>query len=45
MKIAPEDLESLRYAKSLLEYPSLAAKIAGVIGKPIEIGLTMLPGD
>jgi len=45
MKIAPEDLESLRYAKSLLEYPSLAAKIAGVIGKPIEIGITMLPAD
>lgn len=45
MTISPEDLESLRYAKSLLEHPSLAAKIAGIIGKPIEIGITMLPAD
>jgi len=38
-----EDLDDLRHAKRLLENPSLAARIAGVIGTPIEIGMGLLP--
>lgn len=45
MSISAEDLEALRHAKALLENPSLAAKIAGAIGKPIEIGITLLPAN
>lgn len=37
------DLAELRYAKSLLENPGLAARISNVIGTPIEKGLSMLP--
>jgi len=43
MSMSQEDRETLRYAKSLLENPSLAAKITSVIGTPIEKGLTLLP--
>jgi hypothetical protein len=43
VKISYEDQEALRYAKALLENPSLAAKIAGLIGMPIEKALTLLP--
>jgi hypothetical protein len=32
----PEDLEALRIAKRQLEYPSLAAQIANLVGVPIE---------
>lgn len=38
-----DDLADLRYAKSLLESPSLAARISNAIGSPIEKGLSMLP--
>jgi EcsC protein family len=38
-----QDLEDLRYAWSLLENPSLAARIANVVGVPIERGLELLP--
>lgn len=43
MKINTEDLEDLRYAKSLLESESFAVKATSIIGKPIELGLDMLP--
>ncbi|WP_040839489.1 hypothetical protein [Thiothrix nivea] len=38
-----DDLADLCYAKSLLESPSLAARISNAIGSPIEKGLSMLP--
>ncbi len=38
-----EDLEDLRYAKDLLENPSLAARVAHAIGTPIEKVLELLP--
>ncbi len=41
--MTPEDLSELRYAKGLLENPSLTARIAGALGKPIEAGLDRLP--
>ena len=43
MELSHEDKEALRDAKDLLENPSLAAKIAGVIGMPIEKALQQLP--
>jgi hypothetical protein len=43
MHLSPEDEEALRHAKDLLESPSLAAKVAGVIGMPIEEALQRLP--
>ena len=39
------ELHDLRIAKSKLEYPSLTAKIADLIGKPIEAGFKLLPRD
>ncbi len=39
------DLNDLRAAKSKLEYPSLTARIAAVIGKPIETGFKLLPSN
>lgn len=41
--LSEADLEDLRYAKALLENPSLAARVAGALGSPIERGLEMLP--
>ena len=43
MKLSYEDQEALRCAKALLENPSLAAKITGLIGMPIEKALKLLP--
>lgn len=43
MRLAPADEDDLRYAKDLLEHPSLAARIAGALGNPIERGLAALP--
>jgi hypothetical protein len=43
MEISEKDLQDLRYAKSLLENQSLAAKISNAIGKPIEKGFELLP--
>ena len=37
--VVAKDLEDLRYARTLLERPSLAARITGVLGTPIEMGL------
>ena len=34
-RVSKEDLEELKKAKSLLETPSIAAKITNIIGKPI----------
>jgi hypothetical protein len=41
--LSSEDLEDLGYAKSLLENPSLAARIANVVGLPIEKFIERLP--
>jgi hypothetical protein len=43
MEISNPDLDELRFAKALLENPSLAIKIAGAVGKPIEAGIEYLP--
>ncbi len=43
MTLPIEALEALQQAKTLLERPSLAAKMTGVIGAPIEKGLDFLP--
>ncbi|MEE8311423.1 MAG: EcsC family protein [Candidatus Binatia bacterium] len=43
MALSKEELLDLRYAKSLLEDPSLAAKITGTLGVPIEKGFELLP--
>ncbi len=37
------DLTDLRAAKTRLEYPGLTAKIAALIGKPVETGFKLLP--
>ncbi|HNE06016.1 MAG TPA: EcsC family protein [Anaerolineales bacterium] len=37
------ELNDLRTAKALLEYPSLTAKIADLVGTPIETGFKYLP--
>jgi hypothetical protein len=42
-QLTPDELAELRYAKSLLEQPGLAARLANVLGRPIEQGLAMLP--
>ena len=41
--MSSEDLADLRYAKNLLENPSLAARIANVVGAPIEKVIGRLP--
>ncbi len=43
MALDQKDYEDLKYAKSLLENPSVAAKLVNVLGKPIERGLEFLP--
>ncbi|TFH25490.1 MAG: EcsC family protein [Myxococcales bacterium] len=43
MSLSKEELLDLRYAKSLLEDPSLATKITGMLGIPIEKGFDLLP--
>jgi len=43
IEISTQDLEQLRYAKSLLERPSLAARLTDAIGTPIEKGFGLLP--
>ena len=43
MEFAKEDIESLRYAKDLLEHPGLAAKITALLGAPLEKGFKLLP--
>jgi hypothetical protein len=41
--LSREDLVDLRLARALLESESLAARVAEVVGQPIEKGLAMLP--
>ena len=43
MAFSKQELLDLRYAKSLLEDPSLAAKVTSALGVPIEKGFEMLP--
>jgi hypothetical protein len=45
MEINAQDLEELRIARSLLENPSLAARISNLIGAPIEHALLLLPSQ
>jgi len=41
--LAPNEIEELRRAKKLLEYPGLGARISNVIGMPIDKGFSLLP--
>ena len=43
MNIAKGELDDLKYAKILLENPSLAARISNLLGTPIEKGFEHLP--
>ena len=43
MKMAIEELEEVRLAKRRLENPGLAAKIADIIGKPVEKLIEVMP--
>jgi hypothetical protein len=42
-ELTPEDVASLRYARKLLDYPGLGARITSVIGMPIDRGFNLLP--
>ncbi len=41
--LTPSELDELARAKRLLENPGLTARLAGVVGKPIEQGFLLLP--
>ena len=43
--LTAKDLDDLRYARTLLEHPSLAARMTGLLGTPIEKGLELLPAN
>ena len=43
MKMTPEDIRRLKYAKDLLENPGLAAKLTNIIGIPFEKAFEYLP--
>jgi len=43
MSIEREDLDTLRSVYEVLEHPSLAARLSGVVGTPIEIAYHLLP--
>ena len=43
MSLSKEDLDDLKYAKRLLENPSVAARISNLLGTPIEKGFKHLP--
>ena len=43
MTFSKEELDELRQAKTLLENPGLAAKLANYVGSPVEKGMKMLP--
>ncbi len=45
MEFQQRDLDDLKKAKKLLEYPGIAAKIADLIGTPIEKGFELLPDN
>lgn len=41
--LSPKDLRELAHARALLENPGLTARIANVVGRPIEKGFELLP--
>ena len=43
MKMTPQDLDRLKYAKDLLENPGIAARLTNVIGMPFEKAFDYLP--
>lgn len=43
MAISPEDRERIRQAAEHLEHPSLAARLSGTLGTPVEVALQLLP--
>jgi hypothetical protein len=43
MEMTPDDLDRLKYARSLLENPGFAAKLTNVIGMPFEKAFDYLP--
>jgi hypothetical protein len=43
MKLSPQDIEDLKYAKKLIEHPSLAARLTDILASSIERGFAMLP--
>ena len=43
MQISRQHLDDLRYAKQLLERPSLAARLTDKVGTPIEKAFSLLP--
>lgn len=43
MTISPDDLATLKRAKTLLENPGLAARLTDLIGLPLEKGFRLLP--
>ncbi len=43
MTLSPQDLADLKRAKALLENPSLAVRLQGALGRPIEEGMKWLP--
>jgi hypothetical protein len=45
MRMLSEDLEELRAAKNILENPGITAKLASLVGRPLEKGIRLLPGD
>lgn len=45
MSFEPSDINDLKKAKALLENPGIAAKIANLLGTPIEKGFELLPAN
>jgi hypothetical protein len=45
MKFSEQDIKDLRYARNLLEHPSLAIRITNIVGTPIEKGFELLPAS
>lgn len=45
MTLSEQDIQDLRYAKGLLEHPSLAIRITNIVGTPIEKGFELLPAS
>ena len=41
--LTPQELDELTRAKALLEKPGFAARLAGMLGRPIEQGFKLLP--
>jgi hypothetical protein len=41
--LSPAELDDLHRAKELLESPSIAVRVTDLLGKPIEMGVQMLP--